>query len=117
MVLGAMLSLSIYGLATLLRFSKTQAGFAALIFLTFPIVILQSGTAQNDILTACFFLAGLYFFISGFQLSNRLALLFSAIGMALAVRHQTICGFRCSRIPPDLCLFLAQERKILSGLF
>jgi 4-amino-4-deoxy-L-arabinose transferase-like glycosyltransferase len=98
-----MLSLSIYGLSTLLKFSKQQAGFAALIFLTFPIVILQSGTAQNDILTACFFLAGLYFFISGFQLSNRLHILFSAISLALAVGTKQYLAFT---IPGFILIFL-----------
>ena len=98
-----MLSVSIYGLATLLRFSKTQAGFAALIFLTFPIVILQSGTAQNDILAACFFLAGFYFFISGFQLSNRLHLLFAAIGFALAAGTKQYVAFA---IPGLILIFV-----------
>jgi len=98
-----MLSLSIYGLATLLRFSKTQAGFAALIFLTFPIIILQSGTAQNDILTACFFLIGLYFFVSGFQLSNQVHILFSAISLALAVGTKQYVAFI---IPGFILIFL-----------
>jgi 4-amino-4-deoxy-L-arabinose transferase-like glycosyltransferase len=98
-----MLSLSIYGLATLLRFSKTQAGFAALIFLTFPIVILQSGTAQNDILTASFFLAGLYFFICGFQQTDRQLLLFSAIGIALASGTKQYVAFA---VPGFLLIFV-----------
>jgi len=56
------LALSIYGLATRLKFTKEQAGFSALIFLTFPILILEATTAQNDVLSASFFLIGLYFF-------------------------------------------------------
>jgi 4-amino-4-deoxy-L-arabinose transferase-like glycosyltransferase len=105
-----MLSLSIYGLATLLRFSKTQAGFAALIFLTFPIVILQSGTAQNDILVACFLLIGLYFFISGFQFSNRSHILFSAISLALAVGTKQYVVFVIPGFVLILLFFLLQKK-------
>ncbi|HTX78722.1 MAG TPA: glycosyltransferase family 39 protein [Longilinea sp.] len=104
-----MLSLSIYGLAVLLRFSRTQAGFAALIFLTFPIVILQSGTAQNDILAACFLLIGLYFFVSGFQLSSRLHVLFSAISLALAVGTKQYVAFVIPGFALIFLYFLLQK--------
>lgn len=78
------LALAIYGLATILKFSKQQAGFSALIFLTFPILILESITAQNDILAAAFLLIGIYFFIDGFQTSNSSQILFSSMSIALA---------------------------------
>ena len=88
-----MLALSIYGLAIRLGFNKEQAGFSALIFLTFPIVILESMTAQNDILGACFFLIGIYFFLIGFQESSDKHILFSAISIALAAGTKQYIAF------------------------
>ncbi|NMB98816.1 MAG: hypothetical protein GYA35_00875 [Thermoanaerobaculaceae bacterium] len=76
-----LLALAIYGLATELRFPHLQAGFSAVVFLTFPIVIFESITAQNDLLAASFFLIGMYFFIRAFQTQNYPDIVFSALSI------------------------------------
>ena len=75
---------TIYGLSLELGFKPKQAALSALIFLTFPIILLESMTAQNDILTAAFFLSAVYLFIRGFKHSSRTSIFFSALSVALA---------------------------------
>jgi 4-amino-4-deoxy-L-arabinose transferase-like glycosyltransferase len=53
--------------------------------LTFPIVVLESGTAQNDLLAAAFFVACVWLTISGIRGSNRIRLLFAGLSLGLAV--------------------------------
>ena len=84
-IAALILSHSIYGISTELKFTKKQAAFSALIFLTFPIIIFESMTAQNDILAATFFLSAVYLFIHGYEQSSNLCILFSAVSIALAI--------------------------------
>jgi len=105
------LALSIYGLAIELKFSKEQAGFSALIFLTFPILILESITAQNDILVAAFFIIGVYFFISGFQAENRLKIYFSAVSIALAAGTKQYLVFAVPGFLLILIYFIFKKEK------
>jgi len=102
-IASLMSALAIYGLAIQLKFSKEQAGLSALIFLTFPLLIFESITAQNDILIAVFFLIWVYFFIGAFYASNKSLLLFSALSIALAAGTKQYLVFA---VPGFLLIFL-----------
>src|SRR3990170_133462 len=55
--------LVIYCLGTELGFSRKKSILAALFYLTFPIVLLESITAQNDALAACYISSAFLFLI------------------------------------------------------
>jgi hypothetical protein len=80
-----LLALTIYALAVELGFSKKGSILAALFFLTFPIIALESITAQNDILLAAFLVPAFYFLLKFSHLPRTDYLIFSLLAFALAV--------------------------------
>lgn len=81
--------LAIIGLARTLGWSPPQAFFAGMIWATFPEIILQSTSTQNDLVTASFFVCMVYLFFAGMQFKNRWSLSLSglALGLALGAKH------------------------------
>lgn len=79
------LSASIYGLGLELHFEKKPSAYAALIFLTFPIVILEAGTAQNDLLAAAFFLCATWLTIYGLRHQSKMHLVYAGLALGLAI--------------------------------
>ncbi len=85
-------AVSVFGLARLLKADRAQSAFAALVFLTFPIVNLQSSTTQNDLVTAALFAAAFYlFFYAARQRSTPAALLSGlALGLGIGTKQTVI---------------------------
>jgi len=84
--LAALMSgLSVFGLARLFGFSERQAKCAALIFMSFPLVALESTTTQTDLLTAAYFAPVIYFLIAGLKDNQRLLLMVSALGIGVGL--------------------------------
>lgn len=77
------LALTIIQFAKRLGYSSKTALISGLVFLTFPIVVLQAITAQNDLLAASFGLLAIYFAYRAGE--SRRNFLVSAIAMALAL--------------------------------
>jgi hypothetical protein len=81
-------ALSIFGLARGFGWARERAGFAALVFLALPMVVLQSTTTQNDLTTAAMVLAMAYLVFLGLKTGHRGALVLSgaALGLALGMK-------------------------------
>ncbi len=58
-------TISIYGIARRLRFPQSASMFAALIWNTFTIVVVQATSTKNDLLTAAFCSVAFYFLLDG----------------------------------------------------
>lgn len=80
-----MAALSIYLLACNLGFSRKSSAIAALLFLTYPIVLFEAITAQNDLLAACFCVCAFTFLVTGFEQDGKARLFISALSLALAM--------------------------------
>lgn len=80
-----MISITIYEISYRLGFSKTSSILAGLTFLTFPIVILQASTAQNDLLAAAFVCIAFMFALNSFVHQSTSRILFSSLALALAL--------------------------------
>jgi hypothetical protein len=75
---------AVFGIAIRLGLSRPAAAFAALLVATLPQVALQSVTTQNDLLTASFLAAALYFTLGKVRVELMLAGL--AVGLALGTK-------------------------------
>ncbi|MEN6571212.1 MAG: glycosyltransferase family 39 protein [Anaerolineaceae bacterium] len=75
----------LYALAVRFGFSRISGLLCALIFLTFPIVLFESITAQNDILAAAYIGAAILFLLNRNAEGQKNRLVFSALAMALAI--------------------------------
>lgn len=78
-------SVGVLGMARLLGYRFRQAGFAALLFLSFPLVILQATTTQTDLVTATFFLLTIYFLLLGLKQGDYRWLVLAAIGVGVGI--------------------------------
>ena len=74
-------SLGVYTLARRLAFPAREAAFAALVFLTLPVVLLQAPTTQNDLVAASGLTAAAVF-LTG---TSRAGMVLAALATALAV--------------------------------
>jgi len=79
------IAFSIYESSSMLGFSRKSSLLSALTFLTFPIVILQSTTAQNDLLVAAFVGIAFLFLIKYFTGGTAYQIIISSLAMALAI--------------------------------
>ena len=77
--------LCIYLGAVLLGFRRTQAVFAAGLFLVLPIVVLESTTTQNDLITAFFVAATAVFAVRGLATRSHGDLVVAALALGLSV--------------------------------
>ncbi|MFH2039329.1 MAG: glycosyltransferase family 39 protein [Chloroflexota bacterium] len=80
-----MVSLSIYSMGTEFSFSRKSNFLASLFFLSFPIILFESITAQNDILAACFLMIAFYFLIRFINSPVTMYLVISILSFSLAV--------------------------------
>ena len=78
-------TITIYLLAIELGFPKRNSFFSALVFLTFPIILLQSITAQNDLLAAAYISAAFYFLLKFLRKNSIVYLILSALALGLAL--------------------------------
>jgi hypothetical protein len=72
---------SVYGIACRVGLERRQALFGAALFMSLPVLLLQAGTALNDVVVASLLLAATYFALG----ARRLEVLFAALALALAV--------------------------------
>ncbi len=77
--------LAIYGLVGLLGYSRLQGLYSAFLWATLTQVIFQSHSTQNDLITASFWVALIYFFFIGLREKPRPAVYLSAIAFGLAI--------------------------------
>jgi 4-amino-4-deoxy-L-arabinose transferase-like glycosyltransferase len=74
---------AVFGLARLLGWKPPQATFASLIYASFPQVLLQATSTQNDLIIANLFAVAVYFMILGLQKRHRACLVLSALSLGL----------------------------------
>ncbi|MCB0208604.1 MAG: glycosyltransferase family 39 protein [Anaerolineae bacterium] len=100
----------IYGLARLIGGSRRQSLFAALLWPTLPVVILQSTTTLNDMVTAFLATTTTYFLLFGIRRHSYSALLLSGLALGLAFGTKgTIYMFLPSLLVAGL-FFLVKDR-------
>lgn len=78
-------SVGVLGMARIFGYNPRQSAFAALLFLSFPLVALQSTTTQTDLVTVAFFIPAVYFLIVGMRDRRYSPLLLSAISVGLGI--------------------------------
>jgi len=79
------IGLAIYLIARILGNGQRSSVFASLIYLSLPMVVLQSSSTQNDLVVTLFAIGFFYFFHSGLKQKNDRKLLLSGIAFGLAV--------------------------------
>lgn len=87
--LAALVSaVGVFGLARFFGYGVRQSAFASLIFLSFPLIALQSTTTQTDLVTTAFFIASVYFLFLGLRDGQLSLLSLSAlsVGIGLGVK-------------------------------
>jgi len=82
---GWVSGLAIFGIARLLKSTRAQALFAVSAWATFPAIVLQSTSVQNDLITAAFFTTAIYFLFAGLQQRQKQAMLLSGISLGIAL--------------------------------
>jgi 4-amino-4-deoxy-L-arabinose transferase-like glycosyltransferase len=80
-------ALGIYCIGREIGGNRYQAGLSALFYLTFPQVILQATTTQDDLVITCFLILGSYFFLRWYQksYSDKWDLFAATSGFMIAV--------------------------------
>ena len=101
----AITMLVIFSFGKQLGFSSKKSLFAALIYLTFPIVLLESITAQNDALAACFISSAFLFLIEPNEKNPKINLVLSALAFSLALGTKQYALFI---MPGYLLLFVVR---------
>jgi hypothetical protein len=97
----------IYAAGARLGFGRRSVAFAALLFGTFPIVALESTTAQNDLVAAALSVAAIALVLGGTRTETALAGV--AIGLALDAKLTTVCAILIA-----LALALLRGRRQLA---
>ena len=84
--LAALVSgIGVFGMARFYNYNFRQSAFAALIFLSFPLVALQSTTTQTDLVTAASFISAVYFLFIGLRDRSNPLLTLSAISIGIGI--------------------------------
>ena len=84
--IGALAALAaVFGLGRLMGATRPQALFAALIWATFPEIILEATTTQNDLVAGTLFAAMLYLFFLGFRRKDPRMLALSGLALSLGL--------------------------------
>jgi 4-amino-4-deoxy-L-arabinose transferase-like glycosyltransferase len=88
---GMISAVTVYGAARLIGAARPQAAFSALVWLSFPIVALQTSSTLNDLLVAAFIIIAVYLFMLGIKTHAVGALVVSglSIGLALGTKSTT----------------------------
>jgi hypothetical protein len=74
-------AVGVYGIARRIRLGHGEALFGALVFLSLPVVVLQSSSALNDLVVASFLVAATYFLLG----DTRAELVLGSLALALAL--------------------------------
>lgn len=91
--LGALAAMTaVYGLARLLGASRPQAFFAAFLWTTFPEIILEATTTQNDLVAGTLFVATVYLLFLGLFSSQPGGLVAGKLRSTVATRPNSHAG-------------------------
>ena len=110
--------IAIYGIARQLKFSKPASIFAALIWSTFTIVVVQSTSIKNDALVAFFVVVSFYFLMTGLhdderKYSPNFAFFGLAIGLAIGTKETAIMALPGLGLAAALPLLRQPRRSLL----
>lgn len=78
-------AVSVYSIAKNIGFSKKAGVFSGLLALTYPVILYQSITAQNDLLAASFIAASIAFLVAYLRTSRFLTMVLSLLALAIAL--------------------------------
>jgi hypothetical protein len=106
-------AVAVFGTARLLGWKRAQSAFAALIFLTFPLILLQATTPQNDIVNTAIFISAFYFTLAGFRTGQKSLLLLSALSIGLGLGTKQTFYFLLPGIALLVLLLWWKAGKIL----
>jgi 4-amino-4-deoxy-L-arabinose transferase-like glycosyltransferase len=95
-------AVGVFGIARLLGAKRAPSALAALVFFSFPLVLLQITTTQNDLVITALFLATVYFLLLGIKTGRTVPLLLSAASLGLGLGTKQTCYF----LLPGLALLL-----------
>ncbi len=76
--------IGIYGITRQLRYSRWQSAMTGLLWATLAQVLYQSSTPQNDLVTAGFWVACIYFFFAGLRDERPASYALSGLALGLA---------------------------------
>jgi 4-amino-4-deoxy-L-arabinose transferase-like glycosyltransferase len=100
----------VYGLARLLGAARAQALFAAFLWATFPEIILESTTTQNDLVAGTLFGAVIYLLFLGLARNDARTLVLSGLALGLAIGTKQTLFFLLPGLGIILLLALIQRR-------
>lgn len=80
-------ALGVYCISREIGGDRFQSALPALLYLTFPQVVLQASTTQDDLVITCFLVLGAYFFLRWYRAAfkTKVDLLLCASGFAIAI--------------------------------
>ncbi len=102
---------AVFGLARVVGFSRPRSVFAALVWATFPQVVLQSTTTQNDLVVSVFFVGALYLLFLGHKTEHRGMLALSGLAFALAMGTKMTMVFVLPVFPVVLFLLARHSQR------
>jgi hypothetical protein len=76
--------IAIYGIARLIKCGKAASLFAVLVWASFPQIILQSSSTQNDLAVAAFSVVGIYFIFKNTRSRDEIDIWLSGLSFGLA---------------------------------
>lgn len=109
-------SLTVIGVAQLINDHKISHIFAGLSFLTYPIIVTQSTTTQNDLIVGTLFGICIYFLFLYIKEQREIYLYFSGLSIALAVGTKLTATFLLPGIGIILLIMLIYKKIKLRGL-
>ncbi len=89
----AVCAISVYGISRVFDRSKNSAIFNSLLFLSYPIVLMQGTTTQTDLVVAALISCAFYFLFMGFKKDQFKYLALSALGLSLALGSKQTAFF------------------------
>ena len=105
--------IAIVGIASAIGYTKKQGLFAGLIWATLPMILLQSTTAQNDLITASVILIGIYFLFLGIKSQNAQHLIISGLAFGISLGIKQTAFFIIPGIGIAFIIFFIKYKKAL----
>lgn len=110
--------LAVYRLGLFLSASRTRSLFAALIWLTFPEIIMQTTSTQNDLVLASFFTCSILFLFLGIIERSDMYLVLSGLSFGLAMgTKQTILFLLPGMTLAFIFLLFKYKKPVIRQLF